>query len=320
MKSAVSRICQDAAGRSHMRMYDKAVRNIVRKTIPVMLLIGISGCALQNDVRILEDRLIALERRNLELQQKTAEADREKFQIKSQIKGYSETLEEKEQALRTQSAELQAMSDRLRDEIQALRGKQEETDYLLNQRIKNIEDSQKATAHQMERLERHLNIEPLRTVGSDEDSSYPPPSAPQASESSASSSSAPAAVSSGFSEEKLYNYARQAFEKGEYQNSREGFHALLQKYPKTSNADSALFWIGESYYREGRYDSAILEYQTVIEKYPKGNKVKDALLKQGFSFFMLGDKASARLILKELIDKYPGTEQAKTARKKLDTF
>ncbi|MGE0085509.1 MAG: tol-pal system protein YbgF [Desulfococcaceae bacterium] len=301
----------------------KTVRNVFRKTIPAMLLfmmIGISGCALQNDVRILEDRLIALERRNLELQQKTAEADREKSQIRSQIKGYSETLEVKEQALRSQSAELQAMSDRLRDEIQALKGKLEETDYLLNQRIKNLENSEKTTARQVERLERHLSLEPLRTVGSDEDSSYPPPSAPQTPESNATPSSAPEADPSALSEEKLYNYARQAFEKGEYQKSREGFQTLLQKYPKTSNSDSVLFWIGESYYREGRYDSAILEYQTVIEKYPKGNKVRDALLKQGFSFFMLGDKASARLIFKELIDKYPGTEQAKTARKKLETF
>ncbi|MEZ4526942.1 MAG: tol-pal system protein YbgF [Desulfobacterales bacterium] len=304
-------------------MRDRTVRTVFRKTIPALLLfiiIGINGCALQNDVRILEDRLIALERRNLELQQKTAEADREKSQIKSQIRGYSETLEEKEQALRIQSAELQAMSDRLRDEIQALKGKLEETDYLLNQRIKNLENSEKAAARQLERLERHLNLEPLRTVGSEEDSSYPPPSAPQAPDRAVPPSSAPATDPSDFSEEKLYNYARQAFEKGEFQKSREGFHALLQKYPKTSNADSALFWVGESYYREGRYDSAILEYQTVIEKYPKGNKVRDALLKQGFSFFMLGDKASARLILKELIDKYPGTEQAKAARKKLDTF
>lgn len=283
-------------------------------------MIGINGCALQNDVRILEDRLIALERRNLELQQKTAEADREKFQIKSQIKGYSETLEVKEQALRSQSAELQAMSDRLRDEIQALKGKQEETDYLLNQRIRNLENSEKTTARQLERLERHLNIEPLRTVGPDDESSYTPQAPQPDSGRTVSASSAPPEDPSGFSEEKLYNYARQALEKGEYQKSREGFHALLQKYPKTANADSALFWIGESYYREGRYDSAILEYQTVIEKYPKGNKVTDALLKQGLAFFMLGDKASARLILRELTDKYPGTEQAKTARKKLDTF
>ncbi len=297
----------------------KTVRNIFRKTGPAILLIimiSINGCALQNDVRILEDRLIALERRNLELQQKTAEAEREKSQLKSQIKGY----DEKEQSLRTQSAELQAMSDRLRDEIQALKGKLEETDYLLNQRIKNLENSEKTTAGQLERLERHLNLEPLRTVGPDGESSYSPQSAPQVPESDKPTSSAPAEDPSALSEEKLYNYARQAFEKGEYQKSREGFHALLQKYPKTANADSVLFWVGESYYREGRYDSAILEYQTVIEKYPKGNKIADALLKQGFSFLMLGDKASARLILKELIAKYPKTEQAKAARKKLDTF
>jgi len=300
-------------------MNARTVRNFFRNTVPV-LLITISGCALQNDVRILEDRLIALERRNLELQQKSAEADREKFQIKSQIKGYSETLEEKEQALRTQSAELQVISDRLRDEIQALKGKLEETDYLFNQRIRILEDSGKITASQVERLERHLNLEPLRTVGAEDNSSYSPPSAPQASDSKTPPAPVPAPDTAALSEDKLYNQARQAFEKGEYQKCRENFHALLQKYPKTSNADSALFWIGESYYREGRYDSAILEYQTVIEKYPRGNKVTDALLKQGLAFFMLGDKASARLILKELIDKYPGTNQAKTARKKLGTF
>ncbi len=285
---------------------------------------GLSGCALQSDVRILEDRVIALERRNLELQQKNAESEREKSQIKSQIQDYSQTLEAKEQALRSQSAELQAMADKLRNEIQVLRGKLEETDYLLNRRIRNLENTEKNTRQQLERLEQHLNLDPMQPAAAIPDSpaayNYDPAAEKTQSASANQEKSAIPAPVSSLSDEKLYSYARQLFEKGEFGKARENFHALLQKYPDTQHADNALFWIGESYYREGRYDSAILEYQTVIEKYPGGNKVPDALLKQGFAFDVLGDRNSAKMILQELMEKYPGSRQARLAQKKLDSF
>ena len=48
----------------------------------IIILLFCSSCALQSDVRILEDRIITLEMHNMELQQLNYEAEREKKQIK----------------------------------------------------------------------------------------------------------------------------------------------------------------------------------------------------------------------------------------------
>ncbi|MFW5636761.1 MAG: hypothetical protein ACOC3A_08895, partial [Thermodesulfobacteriota bacterium] len=112
-----------------------------------VLLIGIGGCAPRSDVRMLEDRVIALERRNLELRQQTAAAEQEKSQLRSQLQNYGTTLDEKEQDLRSQSAGLTATLDRIRNELQALRGKLEETNYQTDQRLRAIEGTMAANAN-----------------------------------------------------------------------------------------------------------------------------------------------------------------------------
>jgi tol-pal system protein YbgF len=115
----------------------------------------------------------------------------------------------------------------------------------------------------------------------------------------------------------LYNRAKQAFDQGNSGLARRGFEELIQRYPNSTNADNAQFWIGETFFREKSYEKAILEYQKVIEKYPKGNKVPAALLKQGHAFLALGDKVNSRLIFEELVRKFPQTAEAKAASDKL---
>jgi len=273
-----------------------------------------SGCALQSDVRILEDRIITLEMHNMELQQLNYEAEREKKQIKSQIKDYSQTLEQKENALRSQSASLQVLSNRLRNEIQALRGKLEEIDYLLNQKIKNNEALLKVNSRRMETIERQLNID----SGLKKD--FKNPASIQQPEPSGKNDNLSAGNEDVYSEDELYVIAKRAFDRQEFELAREKFQELIRKYPNAKNADNAQFWIGEIYYRQKSYENAILEYQTVIEKYPKGNKVRASILKQGFSFYNIGDKANAKLILQELIKNFPGTPEASAAKKKLSGF
>ncbi|QTA80505.1 Tol-Pal system, periplasmic component [Desulfonema limicola] len=286
--------------------------------IPACLIIIVlvcSSCALQSDVRILEDRIISLEMHNMELQQLNYEAEREKKQIKSQIQNYSETLEQKENALRSQSASLQVLSDRLRNEIQALRGKLEEIDYLLNQKIKNNETLLKVNNRRLEIIERQLNID----QGGVKNNFNTPGAAlqPKPAEKNDKLSDNKQNV---YSEDELYLIAKRAFDQQKFDLAQEKFQELLRIYPGSKYAGNAQFWIGEIYYRQKSYENAILEYQTVIEKYPKGNKVRASILKQGFSFYNIGDKANAKLILQELIKKFPGSPEADAAKKKLSRF
>ena len=238
------------------------------------------GCALHSDIAKLENKISSLEHRNAK----------------------------KEQALRNQSAKLHAMHDQLKAEMQLISGRIDETDYLLKQKLS---DSDKMTENRVERIEETAGLNENRLVRLEQYLNF------ESDENDLKIKSKPQSKRK-LSENELYAVSRQAFDAGDFETARKGFKDLINKFPKSTHADNAQFWIGEIYYNEKWYEKAILEYQKVIEKYPKGNKVPASLLKQGFAFFNLGDKANARLILKELVKKHSKANEAKIATKKLN--
>jgi tol-pal system protein YbgF len=283
----------------------------MKKKIFIFLLCSIifSGCALQRDVVTLDDRLAQAE-------QRYTEADQKNKKLEATLEEYRNAREQNDKELRSKTAGQNATIEELQEEIRILKGKLEETDYLLKQKINAIaelsekreiklESIDKTTSlnkDRIERLEQYLNFESTAQI----QKGQPVSNIPSGKQ-----------TKPKLSENEVYTSAKQAYDKGDLNAAREGFQKLLKEFPKSENADNAQFWIGEIYYREKWYEKAILEYQTVIEKYPKGNKVTASLLKQGFAFFNLGDKSNARLILSELIKKYPKSNEAKIAERKL---
>ena len=287
------------------------------------------GCAHQEDVIILDQRLARMEQLGRELDQKTRKLENEydemsqrdkrsyaAFEKDSQALGkeISESkirLEKDNQTLRTQYAGINAQIVQLQDDLQGVRGQFEETDYMIRQRMETSEelgremqvrfDKMAVSLEKMEAriqyIEQYLNMEPGRAL--------------------AQTPAQGDAEGQKKSDAELYASAKQAFDQGEFETARTRFSKLIADYPTSKHADNAQFWIGEIYYREKWYEKAILEYQKVIENYPKGNKVPASLLKQGFAFLSLGDKANARLILNELAKKYPNTNEGKIAVQKL---
>ena len=251
------------------------------------------GCALHSDIATLENRMAFIEHRN-------AKSEKYNKELKSR-------LEEKEQALRNQSAELHAMYDQIKAEIQLIGGSIDETDYLLKQKLS---DSDKITENRLKRIEEAVGLNKNRITHIEQYLNF------ESDENDLKIKSKPQSRQE-LSENELYTVSKQAFDAGDFETARKGFKNLINKFPKSAHADNAQFWIGEIYYSEKWYEKAILEYQKVIEKYPKGNKVPASLLKQGFAFLNLGDKANARLILKELVKKYSKSNEAKIATKKL---
>jgi len=261
----------------------------------IAVLILFCGCALQQDLTALDDRVTALEQR----------ANRASLQSE---KGQLE--------FRDRHAELHALMNDLREEMGRLRGEREKGEYDVRKRITDLENSEakrgaywkslEKSLQRIVRIEEHLGLEPsekLAALRTDQDKD----------------------VKKGKSEiqetlEGLYARAKQLFDKGEYENARGLFGSLLERYPRSKKADNAQFWLGEIYYHEKWYEKAILEYQKVIENYPRGDKISGALLKQGFAFLNLDDEANAQLILKELIRKFPDSKEAGIARNKLKTL
>jgi tol-pal system protein YbgF len=286
--------------------------------ISLILVCVLCGCAMQGDVMMLEDRMVALQHRNTELERRILDLEKKRMDLKSQIDEYSQARQQSDQSSRSRYAEMAVNFDKIQEEIRALSGRLEENEHLIrnqmsagdsdterNNRLKRLEDGLSSNTDRIARLEQYLNIES---------------SAPDLKNKNDPGAQSKIQTDKEITEDQFYITAKQAFDRGDFATSREEFKEFLTKYPASGRADNAQFWIGETYYLEKWYEKAILEYQNVIEKYPKGNKVQAALLKQGFSFLNLGDKANARLILKELVDKHPQSNEAAIARKKLEAI
>jgi len=272
-------------------------------------LLTIFGCATHSDVTSIDNRLTEMELRDSEVR-KTGQ------ELQTQISEYQKLRESMDEELRRQSASLHALIEEIREENRILNGKLEEFQYALNQQEKAIEELEgknqgisnqpagiaENNEKRIARIEQYLNLEsaakPATVV-----SVVTPGSQPKGNQQ--------------LSEQELYKQGKQAFDQGDADTARKRFQELIERYPKSENADNAQFWIGEIYYREKWYEKAILEYQKVIENYPEGNKTPAALLKQGLAFSNLGDSANSRLILEELSKKYPKSNEAKIAREKL---
>jgi tol-pal system protein YbgF len=118
-------------------------------------------------------------------------------------------------------------------------------------------------------------------------------------------------------EDFIFNKGYTELSEGDYSGSREQFKLFLTKYPDSSKASDATYWIAESYYRQGEFEESILEYQKFIDSYPKDDRVPLSYLKQGLSLIEIGRDEEAKLFFQTLIDKYPQSEEAKTAKEKI---
>lgn len=273
----------------------------------------IVGCASQSDIIVLDERLKIIERSNQVLNRENIEL---KKKIDRQLKTMDETSQTTETTLRSKYAGLNANLDSFEQELRLASGRIDEISHKLDgfdttaNQMQDRVSELKLTVDQLEKrlvvVEKYLNLNDSKSASAKK--------TPKKSVSATGKDTGPNAT------QQLYDNAKQAFDNGQLDKARQDFQRLLKEYPKSTMADNAQYWIGETYFREKWFEKAILEYQAVIENYPKGNKVAAAMLKQGMAFVELGDKSNARLILKELVKKYPDSNEAKIASKKLTGF
>lgn len=116
---------------------------------------------------------------------------------------------------------------------------------------------------------------------------------------------------------KLYDAAYQDLVRGQFDLAREGFLEFLRRFPQSTLADNAQYWIGESYYSQQQYARAAAEFAKVMEDHAAGDKVPAAMLKRAFALISLSRRTEARALLEQLIKKYPKTQEAELARARL---
>jgi len=299
-------------------MASRFVRSLMVFPILVFLL---TACASQQDVVYVHNQVNALNRQTkkdldsfrkalqkLEEQIKASEARQKEIE-----KGIGSTLKEDQESLRLNVAQLEADLVEMRDTIQALTGRVEETGHLLKttvekdttkqdvlvSQVTRLSSTVEDLAARMERVERQESPETARSKKKPQTETGKTKDSAQRTESA------------------LYEKTLGYYWDGRYDEAIAGFNKFITSYPKSDLADNAYFWIGECHRAAEEYEEAILAYQKVINDYPRGNKVPAAMLHQALAFEKIDDKTTATLVYNKLLKKFPKTREAEIAKKRL---
>jgi TolA-binding protein len=136
------------------------------------------------------------------------------------------------------------------------------------------------------------------------------------------------------SAEESYKAAYADFTKGNYPLAVAGFREFVRRYPDAPQADSAQYWIGESYFSMGRaaasagqsersrdaLERSVQEFRKVFVNYPGGRQVPTALYKEALALVELKQPKVAQARLQYLVDNFPQSEEAPLARERLKSI
>lgn len=267
-----------------------------------------AGCVTPDQYSVLENRVAAIEMENNRL----ASAQVENVSAGKDFEQFRQDMAASGKVSREAYAEVKYEIQQLKEKFHQIEGVIEELRHTfgvtaqarqdrVEKQLQRLDNAISRNFEKVIALEKYMGFEPTATLSTDADVSS-------------------AATGTVDSDEALYNLAKKMFDQGDKETARIQFENFINKFPDSSRADNARFWIADSYYSEKWYEKAILEYQKVLENYPESNKTAAARLKQGYAFAALGEKANARLILKELIKRHPDSKEAQYAREKLKSL
>ncbi len=144
------------------------------------------------------------------------------------------------------------------------------------------------------------------------------PTAPATSSGQTTASLAPATSVTQSEEKAAYQAAFDTLKEGRYRQAKVELKTFLGKYPNSSYAGNAQYWLGEAHYVTRNFDEGITEFKKVLSSYPNSNKVPDAMLKLGYTFYELKQFDDAKTILNDLRERFPSATAARLATKRLD--
>jgi len=154
------------------------------------------------------------------------------------------------------------------------------------------------------------------STGQQTPSIEPSTSEPATSSTTASVSQTPSATQSA--EKTAYQAAFDTLKEGRYKQAKTELKTFLDKYPNSSFAGNAQYWLGEAHYVTRNFDQGVVEFEKVLKTYPTSNKVPDAMLKLGYTFYERKQFDQAKAILQDLLERFSKTTAARLATKRLD--
>jgi len=202
-------------------------------------------------------------------------------QLNDQIAKSNLAMENLTQAMSGQKAEVGTVVSTLRQEIQKLSVKLDDTNNRIAGLYQKVEDSQ-------------VKASSLRNL----------PSGNQGSE--------------GVEPDQVYSQAYNDYLMGNYDLAITGFQDFLTNYPNSEYADNAKHYLGVCYFEQNRYEQAIQAFDQVINLYPKGDKTPVAYFKKAAAYQALQKNNEAVDTWKNLYTLFPDSPEAKLAAQELE--
>lgn len=128
----------------------------------------------------------------------------------------------------------------------------------------------------------------------------------------------PAVTSSGLSESEAYEKAvNLILVSKEFDQAIPEFQAFIERFPDSSYAPNAHYWLGQLLYNKQQWQDAAVQFETVANKFATSSKRPDALLKLGVIAEKMGNAAKAKELFQEVISAYPNSSARKLAEARL---
>ena len=126
------------------------------------------------------------------------------------------------------------------------------------------------------------------------------------------------AMSANLSENEAYDRAiKLVLEEKRYADAIPAFQQFLERFPQSSYAANAHYWLGQLLFADGKLEPAKQQFTTVVDNYPDSNKRADCLLKLGRIAQQQQQPQAARSYFQRVIDSYASSTEADLARKQL---
>jgi tol-pal system protein YbgF len=187
----------------------------------------------------------------------------------------------------------------LQQELQILRGKVEEQQYL----IENLRRDQK---------EQYVDLDG-RVAALASNRPAPPPGSTGQGTSGVKSPLAPGKVWT--TEHAAYSAAIDLMRAKEFEPSIAGFEGIIVNFPNGKYTPNAFYWLGELYLAQNNAEKARQNFVQVVRLYPDHQKVPGALYKLGVLYHGLGDDKQAKTYLDKVQAVFPQSSAAKLADK-----
>jgi len=123
-------------------------------------------------------------------------------------------------------------------------------------------------------------------------------------------------TSGGAAADQIYQASLNQLRRGSVNTARTGFRELMRRYPQSTRAADAVYYIGESFAAD-QPDSARVFYDQVVTKYATSPRAATALYKLGLLAERARDTAGARGYYNKIVTGYPSSDEAVLARDRL---